>query len=129
MKIKTLAAACLALASFGASAEWVEIAVNETSTLYANQESIRKSDGTTKMWHLLNFSSVRTLQASRFLSMRQRNEYDCKGEMFRILSLSFHSESMANGKTVLATDDISKWNSIPPETLIQDAFKSACGKS
>jgi hypothetical protein len=129
MKIKTLAAACLAMASFGASAEWVEIGTSEKHTLYANLQSLRKSDGTAKMWHVMNFSSVQTLQNEHFLSMRQRNEYDCKGELYRILNISFHSENMALGKTVLANNDISKWTPIPPETLIQDAFKSACGES
>jgi len=129
MKIKTLAVACLAMASFGASAEWVEIAGSETSTLYANLQSIRKSDGTAKMWHVLNFSSVQTLQTEYFLSMRQRNEYDCKGELYRILTVSFHSESMALGKTVLANNGVSKWNPIPPETMIQEAFKRACGEN
>ena len=127
MNIKILAAACLALASLGACAEWVEIATNGSSTLYADPETVRRSDDLARMWHMEDFKAANTLDGGMtFTSTQTRTEFNCNDETQRRLYVSAHSEHMAKGGPVLTITDVGKWESIPPKTKLAELFSYVC---
>lgn len=127
MKIKILAAACIALASLGASAEWVEIASNGESTLYADPESVRRSNDLARMWHMEDFKAAITMDGGMtFTSTRTRTEFNCNDETQRRLYVSAHSKHMAEGGPVLTVTDVGTWKSIPPKTKLAELFNYVC---
>jgi hypothetical protein len=135
MKRKVRLALILGILSNPAVANWVEVASDETSTLYADPTTIRKAKGMVKMWSLVDYKSIavvyRAAPASSpapYMSKRMQSEYDCKEQRMRTLDISTHSGPMADGTKLFSYSSPSKWESIPPGTIEETLWKRACSK-
>lgn len=111
-----------------AAAAWIEVNRDETTTDYLDPTTIRKAGNMVKMWSLTDYKTAQVADGKPYISSRQQNEYDCKGERVRILSLSAHSGNMAGGETVFVGTDPSKWVPIAPGAIMETLWKIACGK-
>jgi hypothetical protein len=118
----------LFLSSAPAYAEWVEVTGNEQGdvTVYANPDTIRRKEEMVEMWVLFDFKTIRTVGDHSFLSIRNREEYDCAGERNRTLTFSEFSGNMGDGKAVYSNSDEQRWESVVPESLAQALWKFAC---
>ena len=123
----------LAVVSNSAVAGWVVIGDGESVTIYANPSTIRTGGNKVKMWYLSDYKIAKTT-ANKFgvyvayMSDKSQAEFDCRGEQYRTLYFSFHSENMGGGNVVYSNDDPYKWMPIPPESLIESIWKFACKK-
>lgn len=121
----------LLLSSEPVNAEWVAIVENNQAGLiaYVDPETIRHKGDLVKMWILYDFKTVQAGEFSSYLSSRAQMEADCAEEHFRMQALSNLSGNMGNGKVVyLDNIDHHDWKPVPPDTLVHQLWKVACGK-
>lgn len=124
---KTLILAALLIVTGSVSAEWVEVASTDSTTFYIDPATIRKDGNMRKVWVMQDFKQR---QKGGEMSTRARVEYDCKGERYRLLSLSVHPEPMTGGETIASygEDPRGVWQEIPPGTGGEALLKIVCAK-
>ena len=124
---KVILLVVLVIGSNSAFARWVEIGSNDALISYANPATIRKSGSKVKMWSVFDY---KTAQGSDrpYISAKALDEYDCKEEQTRTLSLSLHSENMGNGDVVSVITDTSQWMPVSPDSIGEIHWKFACKK-
>ena len=108
-----------------AFAEWTYVAENAKDNFYIDYDTIRKDGNLRKFWLVHNFNQ----KERGAMSIRSREEIDCKEEHGRTLSLSAHSESMANGKKIMeefSPED--PWRDRPPGSVGSIILKTVCAK-
>ena len=115
---------CLVLTS-PAWAEWVKVADHSEGILYIDPATMRKDGNLRKVWTLSNLKK-RTKNGE--LSIRSRQEIDCKEERIRILSASSHTDFWTDGKEIFHTDAIANWYEVPPNTDLQKSLQIVCTK-
>jgi hypothetical protein len=119
----------LGLVSSSAAAEWVELGGNETATTYADPATIRKAGNMVRMWHLLDYTKARGIEAHKpHLSVKMQNEYDCRQERSRTLAISLHSGNMGEGEILGTISAPGNWRPVPPDTLVETLREFACGR-
>lgn len=119
----------LAVVSSSAWAEWVELGGNDTATTYVDAATIRKVGDMVKMWSLFDLKPPRDAgQNKPYMSMMTQDEYDCKEERSRALSMNFYSGSMGRGGLIHTDSDPGKWSPIVPGSAQTHLWEFACGK-
>jgi hypothetical protein len=113
----------LLLASSGAWAEWVKVTETEGSVFYIDPATIRNEGNVRKVWVL---QDLKQRHKDGDLSTRMRYEYDCKGDRFRMLSLSSHTGQMARGQTLVNDNEPDAWYDVPPKTITEFVLKLVC---
>ena len=127
---KLLIAALLAVFSTNVMAEWTKVSDTDNFTNYADFSTIRKSGNTVKMWDLIDFKVVQTLDGRHFLSMAGQDEFDCKAETTRQLAVITYSKNMRAGEVVFNSGAMHEEpRPISPGTEGETLFKVACGTS
>ena len=118
-------AMALAVASFtyGATGEWVKVSENSEIVFYLDKATIRKDGDFRRAWVM---QDLKTRDTDGELSRRILDEYDCKNERWRILSISTHSQGMAKGDILVSSSYSGGWNEITPETAAETKLKMAC---
>jgi len=123
----TLLMLVLAAMSSGAMAEWVLVSQPDIGTkVYLDPLTIKKDGNLGRAWVLFDFSTANT---DGVLSRRTLQEYDCKGERRRTLSISTHSEPMAGGSVLYSATNpnpVPPWSYITPDTGGVTVFKLVC---
>lgn len=114
----------LALVAAPVWAEWVKVAVTEDGSVayYIDPASLRKEGNFRKVWQIADLKQ----REDGEMSTRSRDEYDCKEERRRILSLSSYSEPMAGGETLWSKDGVREWRAIPPGSVSAGILKIVC---
>jgi hypothetical protein len=127
---KAISLMLLAVVSSGAAAEWVVVgsSENSTTTIYADPATIHRKGDMVKMWSLVDYKTPQGSAPKPYMSMRSQDEYDCKDERARGLSLTRHAGNMARGKTVFTDSHREKWEPVPPNSVGEGLWKFACGK-
>lgn len=126
---KALLMMLLGVVSGSAAAEWVEVGGNETTTTYADPATIRKAGNMVKMRHLLDYTKARVIEGLKpHLSVKMQDEYDCKQERTRTLSISLHSGNMGEGEVLGTSTKPGNWRPVPPDTLVETLREFACGR-
>ena len=127
--MKLLIAALLAVFSTSVMAEWTEVGGSDINTTYADLSTIRKSGDKVMMWALLDYKVVQMVDGTRFLSMTNQFEYDCKEETSRLSALIWYSKNMGAGEVVYNSGVVHREpQPISPGSLNRIHFKLACGK-
>lgn len=124
MKMKIVTAACIALASFGVNAEWVIVNETATATTYADPDTITLSGQSRKLWTLKDYKKSQRGD----MSAKGQHEFDCAGQQWRILFISFHKDSMGRGEASFTSNKAQDWMPIPPGSDAEILWKSACLK-
>ena len=127
--MKLLIAALLAVFSTNVLAEWTRVGGNDTKTTYADLSTIRKSGDRVKMWELLDFKVVQTVNGQRFLSSVIFAEYDCKEETSRVLAFNWYSKNIGAGEVVHNSGTLhGEPQPVSPVSIVNSLLKLACGK-
>jgi len=118
----------LAVVSNSAMADWANVARNENTAIYVDQDSVEKTGDMAKMWHLTDYNNSHKDMGEAYLSMKDQNEYDCKEMKFRRRASSQHSKNMGGGKVVYSDTFITKWKPVQPDSGTEILWKFACLK-
>lgn len=117
----------LALVSSNAKAGWNSVGTVKGTTLYYDPATLQRNLGNTvEMWSLLDYKTVQKVREKVYLSSKTLYEFDCVLQEYRILSRSYHSGSMGEGKVVASINKFREWQLMPPETIISVLIKIAC---
>ena len=111
-------------------AEWLLTSGNDESGLkvYIDPDSIRRKGNLAKMWQLYDYQTVQTVAGDSLLSIKRFNEYDCTGELTRMLGYTWFSGNMGSGKVVYSTPEVQPWESVGSRTINHTLWKVACDK-
>ncbi|MFZ9296696.1 MAG: surface-adhesin E family protein [Hylemonella sp.] len=113
----------LLLSSGGAWAQWFKVAETSDVVFYIDIETVQKEGDRRRVWTI---QDLKEMYSDGELSMRAREEFDCKEDRSRLLSLTTHSGPMATGTTLWKTSDPREWNDIPPDTPARIILKIIC---
>lgn len=114
----------LLLVTSSAWALWINMGETDTDIFYVDPVSISKDGNLRKVWVI---TELKERHSDGHISTRVRYEFDCKGEVYKYLALSTHSEPMAAGK-IIAPNRVSSsgWNEIPPGTFVANILNIVC---
>lgn len=123
---KTILLSILLLVTGAAWAEWEKVTTTAQATFYIDRATIRKDGNLRRIWWLTDYKQRDTSGA---MSVRQMDEYDCKGERRRQLSSSEHAEPMTGGKELASNGENPRgWRQIPPGTIGESLLKMLCAQ-
>ena len=114
--------------STNAMAEWTPVVASDTFYAYINYSTIRKSGNMVKMWVLYDYKTSQLLGRVKFLSIKAQEEYDCKEEHVRSLANIWASDNMGHGDIINSNIQISNWNPVSPDSIVEGLFRKACDK-
>jgi hypothetical protein len=113
----------LMLLATSARAEWFKYAETDGADLYYDPATIRREGNLRRVWEI---QDLKQLGGSGELSRRVLNEFDCKDERVRSLSVSGHSGQMARGNALLSISQTNEWTYIPPDTIFGVLLRIVC---
>lgn len=116
----------LLLVTGSAWAGWVRVGSNEDATFYIDPTTIRMDGSLRKVWEMRDFKQRNKRGA---ISSRLRQEYDCRSERHKLLSISEHSEPMTGGDVLGSSQyNDNDWQEIPPATVVEFYLRMVCAK-
>ena len=92
------------------------------TVFYIDRDSIKKEGALIRVWELQDLKAKGPLEEK---SRRVLVEYDSKNERRRVLSFSFHGESMGAGVTLKSDQTPGKWTMVVPNTTAAVVFQVA----
>ena len=102
---------------------WMKATEGADGTVfYIDRDSIKKEGSLIRVWELQDLKSKGPLEEK---SRRVLVEYDSKNERRRVLSFSFHGESMGAGVTLKSDQTPGKWTMVAPNTTAAVVFQVA----
>ena len=109
-------------------ADWTKVSesVNSGNAYYVDFERIRKHGGYVYWWGLDNY-----LKPTKFgdLSVKVYREGDCKLFRLKLLSVSYHTRPMGEGKPSSSSNKPDKeWRYPTPNSTIEGILKSVCSR-
>lgn len=116
----------LAAVSNSAMAEWKEVASNKSTAIYVDSATIQRTGHIATMGHLTDFKITQEDMGGKYLSVKDRNEYDCKEPKLRRRASFQYSGNMGKGKIVYSDSYTTRWKPVPPDSGIEILWKFAC---
>lgn len=107
-----LALTCL---SWGASAQWTPVMVDEMVITYIDRNTLRgqrDKSGMVRMWWLMDYQLVQIVDEKGYFSRLHHSEFDCKDPRMRLLSVALLSERMGLGDVVFEDPVPRKWTPV-----------------
>ena len=102
---------------------WMKATEGADGTVfYIDRDSIKKEGALIRVWELQDLKAKGPLEEK---SRRVLIEYDSKNERRRVLSFSFHGESMGAGVTLKSDQTPGKWTMVVPNTTAAVVFQVA----
>jgi len=102
---------------------WMKATEGADGTVfYIDRDSIKKEGVLIRVWELQDLKAKGPLEEK---SRRVLVEYDSKNERRRVLSFSFHGESMGAGVTLKSDQTPGKWTMVVPNTTAAVVFQVA----
>ena len=102
---------------------WMKATEGADGTVfYIDRDSIKKEGALIRVWELQDLKAKGPLEEK---SRRVLVEYDSKNEKRRVLSFSFHGESMGAGVTLKSDQTPGKWTMVVPNTTAAVVFQVA----
>jgi len=109
------------------SPPWEPITASERGQFYIDPTSVRKVDGVVRLRTLLDYAQPQmTHNGKAFRSALSQMEIDCKGDMGRIVKMTYHTGLMAGGQLVETQGMIQDWQDIAPESPVRRMAKRVC---
>ncbi|MGC2456807.1 MAG: surface-adhesin E family protein [Gallionellaceae bacterium] len=125
---KAILIVLLAAMSSNAMAEWEAVGGNETSTFYVNPTPIRNRGDKVEMWVMINYATIQEMAGFNPMSLKVKNEFDCKKEQIRTLGYTLYSGKMGGGNAVFVDSDPMNSRPVMPDSAEEVFWKFACGK-
>lgn len=108
-----------------AQAELVKVFENiRGTTSYVDTASMQGSGQFRKVWELQNY---KTASPQGMLSMKIHKEYDCKGELSKMLSYTAYTGRMGTGEEIGTVTRPDGWQSVSKNPGGKGAFRLVCG--
>lgn len=126
-RCRMMTCACLVLLSDAAMANWELVGSNESSYLFADQESIQKNGQTVQMADLIDYKTRQNRNGKDYHSERVTVAYDCDKKTFRNLSATLYPYRMGEGDAVATFAYTGGWEAVPPGSGIALLRNIACG--
>jgi len=102
---------------------WMKATEGADGTVfYIDRDSIKKEGSLIRVWELQDLKAKGPLEEK---SRRVLVEYDSKNERRRVLSFSFHGESMGAGVNLKSDQTPGKWTMVAPNTTAAVVFQVA----
>ena len=102
---------------------WMKATEGADGTVfYIDRDSIKKEGALIRVWELQDLKAKGPLEEK---SRRVLVEYDSKNDRRRVLSFSFHGESMGAGVTLKSDQTPGKWTMVAPNTTAAVVFQVA----
>lgn len=119
-----LAAAILIFASASGRAEWTEIVETAKGTHYFDISTVKKNGNFRKVWVM---TSMKSPAPNGAMSRRTLQEFDCKEEQSRFLSLEEFREDKLRGELIgrLGANP-EGWIPIAPNTASRSMLEAIC---
>ena len=109
-----------------AQAELVKVFENiRGTTPYGDTASMQGSGQFRKAWELQNY---KTASPQSMLSMKIHKEYDCKGELSKMLSYTAYTGRMGTGEEIGAVTRADGWRSVSKNPGGKGGFRLVCGE-
>jgi hypothetical protein len=115
----------LALIAAPAWAEWVQVGETDGVIFLIDPATIRRDDDLSQV---LELQDLRQTGKQGEMSRRILMEYKCNEERHRLLSLTMHSEPMAEGKVLVSVSRASDWYNIVSGTSAAATLRQVCAK-
>jgi hypothetical protein len=118
---------CFAWADKHYGTNWVLVDTNDVVETYIDPTTIRREGTVRKFWVLRNLK----VQNAKYghMSIRTRDEIDCKKQTTRTTSIHQFSESMLKGNvTGVFSYPNDEWDDIAPGTTNESVMDSVCRK-
>jgi len=128
--LKALSMLLLLFVGRSTLAAWEVIHGDDATTIHADTSTIRRAGNTVRMWHLADYKSAQVpYGGTRFMyaSARFHNEYDCRDRRIRVLSFSWHSANLGEGRVVYSASKPGQWEPVMSETVRQHLWQLVCG--
>ena len=127
---KAIVMLLLAVVSSGAAAEWVKVGETSSATVYVDPATVRRDGDLVKIETLYDLKAaiVSKNNGKAYTSQKSQSAYDCKEAQWRMLSFSWYSKNMSEGKMVEYLSDTYKWEPIRPGSGVEMLWQFACGK-
>lgn len=109
-------------------AAWVFVASSQGASQYVDPETIRKTQNGRRAWNLMDYANLqRDSEGESYRSEMVLSEFDCAGESFRSLQISYHSGRMGLGGVVWSgSSSTPKWRVVAPGSIGEVLLKSVC---
>lgn len=104
----------LAVVSSNAMAAWVQSSGGMHYSYYYDPATISGNGNIAQMFTMYDYEKPITLGAGKMMSKTMQNEYHCKKEMFRSVTISGYSGNMGGGKVIVTIKGDDKWDDILP---------------
>ena len=115
----------LLIISIPAYADWIKLASSTDGDMYVESNSIRKNGNSVLFWSLQDYKQKNELGD---LSMKLRQEINCKEETIKMISIVSYSKNMGLGNVNLSGNASREITHIPPGTLNEEIYKFVCNK-
>jgi len=108
-------------------ADWMKVVstINEDTDIYIELNSIRKNGNSVLFWHLQDYKQKNELGD---LSMKLKQEINCKVETIKTIALVSYSGNMGSGNVTSSGNGSGKIKHITPDTLAQHIYKFVCSR-
>jgi hypothetical protein len=117
MKTQTIFALWLIATSGNAMAEWIKHSDSGDFSAYIELSTISKSGDLAKMWTLRDYKVSQNFNGRKWLSIKTRQEFNCKNMQVRSLEVTLYSNNMGKGSVVKTEALNSNWDVINPDKL------------
>jgi hypothetical protein len=107
-----------------AMAKWTKI-----NDVYVDLSTIQKKSKMVKMWSMSDFKTPQEVVGyKKFLSTKERFEYDCIEVKSRQLSVTAYTGNMGKGAVIYKDSALGAWTEVDPDSLVKTQWNVACGK-
>lgn len=113
----------LMVAATPSLAEFLKVAETDKATYYLDANSLRAQGHRRKVWEIQN---LKQRLPDGQMSRRELQEYDCRRERVRSISLIAYSEPMAGGQTLVWRSVPADWVFIPYKTPHESVLRFVC---
>jgi len=120
----------LVLSSGPACAEWVQVSEGDEAgkTIYMDPATKRRNSNLVQMWQFSDYRTVQTVGGVRFLSAKEKWEFDCAEARSRVIELKEFSGNMGSGTVVFTNSEVGKWIPVIPGSIGHTVWKVVCKK-
>jgi len=115
----------LLIISIPAYADWIKLGSSTGGDMYIESNSIRKNGNSVLFWSLQDYKQKKELGT---LSMKLRQEINCKGETIKMISIVAYSKNMGLGNVNSSGNVSGEITHIAPSSLNEEMYKFVCNK-
>lgn len=116
------------LSSGPAYAEWMKINENDTYTVYADPDTIRRKEDLVKIWILYDYKTPQSATGVAHLSDSIQMEANRTEKLQRRLAYTWWSGNMKDGNVVFSHSGEGNWIPIRPGTVGHTLWSFGCRK-